>query len=165
MKFTTVCCPKWLGFVVCSALLLSSLAACKDKTPDQPAAVESEVQDTLPQDFKVFFDRFHEDTAFQLAHIIFPLEGLPNSQGETDTVPTMRYFWQQADWKYHHHLTDPSNQFDNWFEVLDPRIIEHWVNAKGTNLFMHRRFAKLNDGWYLIYYAGMRPNDEKASTL
>ena len=116
--------------------------------------------DTLPKEFVTFFDQFHEDTAFQLAHIVFPLEGLPNSQGETDTMPVMRYFWQRENWKFHRHMTDPSNQFENWFEVLDPRIIEHWVQAKGTNLFMQRRFAKLSDGWYLIYYAGMRPRDK-----
>ena len=57
----------------------------------------------------------------------------------------------------HRPFTDPSQQFEQWFEILDTRIIEHWIHMKGTSLYLHRRFARLDDGWSLIYYAGMRP--------
>ncbi|HUR31516.1 MAG TPA: hypothetical protein VMZ69_08775, partial [Saprospiraceae bacterium] len=81
---------------------------------------------------------------------------------DTDTVMTQRYFWQRADWKKHNAFTDPSGNFEHWYTVLNPRIIEHWIRMKGTNLVMVRRFAKLDNGWYLIYYAGLRPNSEVA---
>lgn len=137
-----------------------ALSSCKQKSPAEVQQSNNIEQDTLPADFVEFYDQFHADTAFQLAHITFPLEGLPNSQGDADTIPILRYFWQKENWTFHRPLNDPSQQFDNWFEVLDPRIIEHWINMKGTNLFLQRRFAKLSDGWYLIYYAGMRPRDK-----
>ncbi len=92
-----------------------------------------------------------------MEHIIFPLEGLPNSTGDGDTLSTTRYFWQKAAWKKHNRFTDSGQNFEHWYEVLDERIIEHWIHMKGTNLYMRRRFANLDDGWYLIYYQGMRP--------
>ena len=92
-----------------------------------------------------------------MEHIIFPLEGLPNSEGDLDTVLTQRFFWKREEWKKHNPFTDPSKQFEHWYEVLDERIIEHWVQMKGTNLVIRRRFAKMDDEWFLIYYAGMRP--------
>lgn len=137
------------------------------KRDSKPPEIEDETTtdtdtttvDTLPADFVAFYDRFHTDSQYQMDHIIFPLEGLPNSGIGADTVIPERYFWQRENWKLHNHFTDPSGQFDHWFLVKDPRIIEHYINMTGTNLMMLRRFAKLDEDWYLIYYIGMRPQD------
>ena len=164
MIFTTGCYLKLRGCFVYSAILLYSLSFtnCKKAVTNvEKQAVESEaVIDTLPDDFVTFFERFHTDSAFQLEHIIFPLEGLPGSIEETDTIATQRYFWQRQDWVKHNPFTDPAHQFEHWYEVLDTRLIEHWVQLKGTKMVIQRRFAKLDDGWYLIYYAGMRPAEK-----
>jgi len=98
-----------------------------------------------------------------MEHITFPLEGHPNSSGDTLENSSVRFFWQREGWQIHKPFTDPSQQFAQWYEIYGDRMIEHWVWMKGTNLFLKRRFAKLGaDGeWYLIYYAGMRPNSEK----
>ena len=141
-------------------ILFTSLLneSCKPKDYTSTTdVVEDAVIDTLPADFVAFFNQFHEDSAYQMAHVIFPLEGLPNSTGDGDTTSTTRYFWQRADWKIHNHFTDRGHNFEHWYEVSNDRIIEHWMQMKGTNLYMWRRFAKLDDGWYLIYYQGMRP--------
>ena len=141
-------------------ILLISLPneSCKPTDKNSSSdAVEDAVIDTLPADFVAFFKLFHEDSTYQMAHIIFPLEGLLNSSGDGDTTSTTRYFWQRADWKIQHPFTDPGHNFEHWYEVSNDRIIEHWIQMKGTNLYMWRRFAKLDDGWYLIYYQGMRP--------
>lgn len=139
-------------------LLLTLGESCKPKD-DASAhhALDESAVDTLPQDFVTFFNRFHEDSTYQIEHIIFPLEGLPNSTGDGDTLSGTRYFWQKSAWKKHNHFTDPGQNFEHWYEVINERIIEHWINMKGTNLHMRRRFAKLDDGWYLIYYQGMSP--------
>ena len=147
-----------LSTIILLPIILDSCA----RKPAQETETQAEEQtaDTLPDDFVVFFDRFHADSQYQMDHIVFPLEGLPNSTGDTDTVITQRFFWQRADWKKHNKFTDPSGQFEHWYTVINDRIIEHWINMKGTNLVMVRRFAKLDDGWYLIYYAGLRPHAE-----
>ena len=141
------------------SLLLSNCKRGPVETKDETEEMTSDTAmiDTLPAEFVEFYDRFHTDSQFQMDHIVFPLEGLPNSGAEPDTVMPERYFWQREDWKLHNHFTDPSGQFEHWFIVKDPRIIEHWVSMKGTNLKMLRRFAKLDDDWHLIYYIGMRP--------
>lgn len=134
------------------------LEGCRNKSADTADnTVEETAPDTLPGDFVAFFNRFHSDSQFQMDHIIFPLEGLPPASGDEDTIMTDRYFWSRDDWKIHHHFTDPSNQFEHWYEVLDTRIIEHWIQMKGTNLVMRRRFARLDDDWFLIYYSALRP--------
>lgn len=150
----------WPGSIVLSVivLLLLPFSSCREKVPDSvEAQLEENVIDTLPDDFVAFFDRFHEDSAYQMQHIIFPLEGLPPITGDIDTLPTERFFWQKKDWTKHNRFTDPGGHFDHWYLVINERIIEHWIQAKGTNVHMKRRFAKLEDGWYLIYYMGMRP--------
>ncbi len=128
----------------------------KSNSSTGDATGESSI-DTLPSDFVAFFNRFHEDSAYQMEHIVFPLQGLPPSTGDGDTITNTRYYWQKADWKKHNPFTDPGRIFDHWYEVNNDRIIEHWIQKKGTNMYMWRRFAKLEDGWYLIYYQGMRP--------
>jgi hypothetical protein len=125
---------------------------------EEPVTVAA---DTLPADFITFFNLFHEDSAYQMEHILFPLEGLPTSTGDGDTLSTTRFFWQKADWKKHNHFTDPGRDFEQWYEILNDRVIEHWIRMNGTNLCMKRRFAKLDDGWYLIYYQGLRPTTKE----
>ena len=132
-----------------------SLPACKtDKvSTEEAAAPDAE----LPADFVAFFDQFHADSAYQFDHIIFPLEGLPATL-DIDTLPALeRYFWQRSDWRIHRPFADPSGEFENWFEKKDDRIIEHWIHMKGTAMYLYRRFAKLDNDWFLIYYQDMRP--------
>jgi hypothetical protein len=164
MISTIACCRKWRGFFAWSLLLIPLLIdqGCKSSNKEAQEQTEtSPVNDTLPHDFVYFFDRFHADSNYQKEHISFPLEGLPNSSGDTLANSSQRYYWQKEGWQIHRPFTDPSHQFDQWFEILNDRVIEHWIRMNGTNLFMHRRFAKLDNEWYLIYYAGMRPNSEK----
>ena len=128
---------------------------------DQIAIEETPAPDTLPQDFEEFYDRFHSDSLYQLDHIVFPLEGLPHSTGDGDTTDvTKRFFWQREGWKKHNHFNDPSGQFEHWYEVKGDRVVEHYLQIKGTKIVMHRRFAKLDDEWYLIYYSGLREREE-----
>jgi hypothetical protein len=142
-------------------LFIGISQGCKQtgSSTSDPNAEET-VIDTLPDDFVKFFRLFHEDSAYQLEHINFPLVGLPHYVQDKDTLMTQRYFWQKTDWIKHNRFTDPGGNFEQWYVVMNDRIIEHVVHMKGTNMYIKRRFAKLNDGWYLIYYQGMRPGAE-----
>ena len=141
-------------------ILPGLLSSCGNKAGHtEIGTTEDTVIDTLPNDFVVFFDRFHADSAFQMEHINFPLEGLPAYTGVEDTLLNERFFWQKSNWVKHNRFTDPGGNFEHWYLVANDRIIEHWIKMKGTNLHMKRRFAKLDDGWYLIYYQGLRPTD------
>lgn len=159
MIFSSECFLKLHGWVALSILFSSIMTTtgCQSREAS-PASPPPDVPvDTLPVDFVIFYRLFHDDSAYQMDHIIFPLEGMPNSLGDDDTLTTTRYFWQKKDWKKHNRFVDPGGDFDQWFEVFDDRFIEHWVNMKGTNMYMRRRFAKMDDEWFLIYYQGMQP--------
>lgn len=132
-------------------------AAVQDSLPGDSTRAKDFVANSLPKDFNDFYLRFHEDSAYQMAHINWPLEGLPNAKSPEDTIPPEYFFWQKATWKKHNHFTDPGNNFQQWFEMKGDRIVEHWVLMKGTNMYIVRRFAKLDNGWHLIFYQGLRP--------
>jgi hypothetical protein len=150
---------KFFSLFIISIILSTSWLGCKDKKDSSDTVItESEtIQDSLPRDFALFYDRFHTDSQYQMDHITFPLEGLPHASGDLDSLSTDRYFWQREEWKKHNHFNDPSGRFEHWYEVLDDKLVDHWLRIKGTDMVMHRRFAKLDDEWYLIYYAGLRP--------
>src|SRR5687768_18004193 len=104
MKSISESFQKQLWYFVFTSLLLLPLilGSCgKKNSSNDNTEAEEQVVDTLPDDFVAFFDRFHADSQFQMDHIIFPLEGLPNSTGDSDTVITERFYWQRADWKKH----------------------------------------------------------------
>ncbi len=164
MKYILDCYRKQPGFFALSILLLSLIliTSCNPKAGAVAEENTAIAADTLPGDFVTFYDRFHQDSAFQMDHIMFPLEGLPNSSGDNDTLTSDRFFWQKANWKLHKPFTDPGQHFTQWYEVPNDRVIEHWIQMNGTNLYMKRRFAKLEDGWYLIYYQGLRPTNRES---
>ena len=152
----------YFAFSLLSLFILFN-ASCKNKVTPTETETDTIIEqpgDTLPGDFADFYDRFHTDSVYQLEHIVFPLEGLPHSEGDHDTIRSQRHYWQRADWKKHNHFNDPSGTFEHWYEVLDDKLVDHYVQLRGTNMVIHRRFAKLDDEWFLIYYAGLRPHDQ-----
>jgi hypothetical protein len=139
------------------------LASCKGKANinneetghdlDSPGN-ESEAQ--LPEDFSEFYEQFHTDEEYQVAHIIWPLRGLPDN-ADSVIVAEDNYYYQKEDWIMHHKLNDPENNFEQYFAIIDDKLIIDKIEMKSTNLSMERRFAKMNDDWNLIYYVGMNP--------
>src|SRR5690606_14594108 len=116
--------------------------ACQPKKAADVQEVASEGgPEDLPADFRTFFDRFHTDSAYQMSRIIFPLEGMPATLEADPESTGERFFWSRSEWRLHRPFTDPSREFDNWFELKDDRIIEHWIHLKGTHMHMFRRFA------------------------
>lgn len=130
-------------------LLLLSLAfiGCKDqKTPDLPAE--------LPVDFQVFYELFHRDSAYQMEHITFPLAGLPD-YAEPDQLGGSTYYWQEEDWTMHRPRLKEDEEFIRSVDLLAEGMVRERLIHKDRSLMTERRFAKMNEEWYLIYYAGI----------
>lgn len=105
---------------------------------------------SLPDDFKAFYRRFHEDTAYQMAHIQFPLEGYPY----TDTVAAASgtFRWQREGWVHHKDLSqvpDLVQKFE-FSPIGESMIIEYVLDTVSKGQVM-RRFYKDGDEWKLIY--------------
>ena len=131
--------------------------ACKpanlDTKAGEPAEDISEVE--IPEDFRDFYARFHADTSFQLEHIVFPLSGLP---ANADTLsPGTKYQWQKEGWRWHRPIDPTLTGFEREWQMLTQDLIVETISQRSAGFGMMRRFAKMDNGWMLIYYAGMNP--------
>ncbi len=129
-------------FIVC----LLCLVSCKE-TKTEDSTKEETV--TLPEDFLQFYDRFHNDFDFQISRIIFPLEGRLEASEEEGMG-----YWHADDWTFHRHFSEKDSHFKKSFSTKNNLVIEIIADESQT-FSMERRWAKLQDGWSLIYYRNM----------
>jgi len=136
-----------LFFIVISVGLLTQ---CKNQNSNSTTQDSSMQQ--LPEDFREFYEKFHRDSAFQMNHITFPLEGTRHVASiKGDTV--MEYRWQKENWRMHRPFNNYDSLFTRKFYIVGDKIIIEKITGVNGLFNMERRFAKLNDGWNLIYYS------------
>lgn len=142
-------------------LLLLSISfllfACGNSNSNGPTAENTNVSPSDAEDlaeFYQFYNLFHTDTAYQMAHISFPLAGKP-TQG-TELQPGEKFFWQRANWNYHRPVDFETSEFKRRIVPFDEELVEEYIYHKKMGFGMKRRFAKLGDEWFLIYYEGMK---------
>ncbi len=131
-------------FLALWALLLFS---CKNK----------ELQTTSnsdPSGFEAFYKKFHEDTTYQKAHIQFPLQGIP-SFADSASLVSRDFFWEKDLWMYHKKIDLDSSGYERIIKTLGTNIVSEALVNRTQKVTMERRFAKLGEEWYLIYYAGL----------
>ena len=112
-----------------------------------------QVQPNISEEFWQFYEKFHADSAFQLTHINFPLSGI----AVNDSSENEHFTWQPSNWTLHQPIDDLGSGFEQDFTTFG-NIVEETIKAKNYNFSMSRRFAKLEDGYNLIYYKEMGPN-------
>lgn len=134
-------------------MVFIALWACKDSGASEELAAE------LPAEFVQFYHAFHQDSTFQVEHIVFPLEGIP-AMADSLTLARDKYRWPKAGWKIHKPLDPERGDFRRKFFMMDDQLIIETISQAESQFAMQRRFAKLGDDWFLIYYAGMNPVKE-----
>lgn len=143
--------PPYRLLVAGGSLLLSAvLVGCggrRDPVADEPAAVDA--WEALPDDFADFYERFHADSAFQLAHVTFPLAGRTAKDTATGEILEGRY--EREDWALHRPL-NLGDDFARDVEAIDEGLVFETIRARAGNYFLERRFAEMNGEWNLIYY-------------
>ena len=55
----------------------------------------------------------------------------------------------------HRPIEDAGTQFARSMKKVSDDIVIENITVGGGQYGMQRRFSKFDDGWYLIYYAGM----------
>ncbi len=134
------------------------LAACGEKEtnskPTNPSASETEFSGFLS-----FYEQFHQDSLFQIEHILFPLAGMPSMLD--DEAVSADFKWQREDWKMQRPL-DPDGEFTQKFNPVDSALIIEYILHRTGKYGMERRFAKLGEDWKLIYYTDL--NSIRVST-
>lgn len=138
--------------IVFLPLLFASLCffACKNE-PKTPAVDVSQLTDV--EEFNTFFQRFHEDSLYQIEHITFPLQGLPSGADSTARADN-NFVWEKETWRMHRHMP-PNSGYTREYEILTPTLINEYTADSDKSYGLVRRFAKLDNDWYLIYYAGV----------
>ncbi len=114
--------------------------------------VEAEITVELPEDFVVFYEKFHSDSIFQMKHILFPIEGIPAMIDST--TDTDNFKWTSDKWDLHKTFNNYGGtyvrDFSNFHGIITERIYD-----TGYRFEMRKRYSKIGDEWYLIYYAAM----------
>ena len=131
-------------------MILLALTACQAPESDDQQQVAAAQDDG----FEAFYQRFHQDSLYQIAHIQFPLQGV--SSNPTDNHSAFR--WELDDWRMHRPFDEAESGFRSELTRLGVDfIIERIVHHQGL-YGMERRFSRLGgDEWYLIYYAALHP--------
>ena len=97
-------------------------------------SVESGIGEAFPEDFIVFYERFHQDTSFQLEHIEFPLPGLP-AHVDTDSMQNQSFFWEKEDWVIQKAIDEQSSGFKRQiFMMGETLVVEYMTNITSTKL-------------------------------
>ncbi len=138
-------------FQIATLMLTLAIAACNNNSE------ESALAQQLPneyQDFAEFYKRFHTDSAYQMEHIVFPLEGLPR-EADSLTIANNNFRWQRENWKIQRGFNLQSSSYEQELIPVSEGLIVEKIVHKAGGLAMQRRFARLGDEWYLIYYADL----------
>jgi hypothetical protein len=131
---------------------------CKQKTTANN--LNNEEKTTLPADFTSFYEKFHSDSAYQMAHISFPLEGMP-SGNQADSVDLATFRWTAASWRMHRAEQFDTQEFVRTFNMpIEGAVVETIVKKK-TEFGTMRRFLKRGDEWFLIFYADINRIEAK----
>jgi hypothetical protein len=104
-------------------------------------------------EFMQFYNKFLRDSTFQMERVLFPLEGLPSNADSTQ-LAAKKFRWEKDEWIMHRPFEFEGSDFEQQFTPFDDDlIIENIVHKSGYA--SERRFAKIEDKWYLIYYSGL----------
>ncbi len=126
--------------------------ACKNETKNDTADSGDSMQ--LPEGFSSFYQRFHADSLFQMEHITFPLQGLPDNT-DRETIDAGTFRWQKEDWNMMHPIDFQMSDYKrDLIPLTDEMVIERIIHKNGQ-LGMVRRYAIISSEWHLIYYAGV----------
>jgi hypothetical protein len=105
--------------------------------------------------FDDFYRQFHSDSTYQMAHILFPMEGIPPMADSTFVESAFR--WTEENWSIHRAFDFSNSDYEQKLEAFGEEVIVETILHRSGKFGMLRRFAKMDGAWYLIYCADMNP--------
>ncbi len=127
----------------------------EEAKPSNDALVEEtpmDESDRLPEDFETFYLKFHQDSIYQIEHVLFPLRGMP-ANADSLLRLTGNFHWEAENWKMHQPFNSDGGAFSRDFLSMGDIITEEIYTKEGFG--MQRRFMKTNGDWFLIFYSAM----------
>ncbi len=145
-----------MRFLSVSLFALSILLfSCKNGStgPMQKAAEMSD----LPKDFLDFYQQFHTDSAYQIAHIEWPLKGEKTVPGDNGIDKKVLATWEPENWAIQHLPDLVSSGLKRSFETISEVLVIEHLQYPMVNYGMERQFYKdENNEWRMIYYTEMQ---------
>jgi len=142
-----------MKFIILLLFSGTVLLSCGQDKASAPAAGGNQLAD-LPEDFKTFYQKFHSDSIYQIEHIVFPLEGLPD-KADSLTIASGNFRWQKENWRMQRAVDFDLSDFTRKLVPVNEVMVVEYIVHKNGKFGMERRFAKFGDEWNLIYYAGL----------
>lgn len=141
-----------------SAFLLFS---CQNQSAPSISTSQSDAssQGEVPADFEMFYRRFLSDSLFQVAHIVWPLQGQRlETLADSSASQLTQHSWTPEDWIMHRPVDYSEGHYARELEMLGDLIILERIRVKAANYGIERRFARQPDSgeWALIYYSSIR---------
>lgn len=118
--------------------LICLLFACKGD--NRPIENGNPMEVEIPEDFLAFYTKFHQDSVYQINHVVFPLSQKPDG-GK----------WEKSEWVLHKPINAQPGDYIMDYANFAGIIRESIRDSLGV-FRMERRFSKMNDEWNLIYY-------------
>lgn len=129
------------GFTICMILFL--MINCNSSHKNTSKFSESKA---LIEDFDRFYDRFHNDSLFQISRITFPLNGL-NIDGLDE-----KNEWTEDNWplmKTRIYDID-TNQFKTEYKKTENAFMQKfWL--QDSSFGSEYRFELVGNKWFLVY--------------
>lgn len=142
-----------LSFGLFAFTLLSF--ACKNK-PAGSMQKAAEFAD-LPKDFLSFYQQFHADSAFQMAHIEWPLKGEKAVRVDSTGMQKVLTTWEPTNWVMLHEPDMTDVGLKRYFETISDVLVIERLQYPMVNYGLERQFYKdENNDWHMIYYSEMQ---------
>jgi len=111
----------------------------------------------LPADFRAFYDKFHEDSLYQTAHIEWPLRG-EKAEAQGDGTPKkVLAMWEPSNWTMQRRPDMKDAGLKRSTETLDDLLVIERLQYPMVNYGLERHFYKdENKEWKLIFYSEMQ---------
>ncbi|MEM7572500.1 MAG: hypothetical protein AAF433_06350 [Bacteroidota bacterium] len=135
-------------------LIFLLLAACQSGE-SAPTANTPPLPTSLPADFISFYEQFHADSAYQMAHIQWPLPGIPSN----DSLRVPGFTFQTESWKLHRQFDPETSGYTSSFQPLTEDMIIERISDDQNRYGLERRWLRnsQSDEWELIYYQQPMP--------
>jgi hypothetical protein len=130
--------------------------ACNTGGEQASNPTEARPDAQLPAGFADFYEKFHQDSLYQIAHISWPLSGDTGLTSDSTGAQRVAKTWNPAEWRMHRAIDLGSGEFKQTFMPLGDDIVVEKIRYAAAAFGLERRFARRSDGsWELIYYADM----------
>ena len=130
------------------AWLSITISSCQNGPTESAEALATLPAGTTSPDFEAFYGQCHADSAFQVEHIAWPLDGNLQSDGAGGSTDAR---WTQEDWILHKPL-ELGQEYIREIDANAPDLVVERVKTKSGSYIIERRFAKFGGEWMLIYY-------------